>query len=674
MASATVVEKLCGHTSIYSSWWFVAMWALLGVVGLSYIIQQKLFRRPIAFTMHLALIAILIGALCSYIGGEQMTMHIRKGDINNELPFIVRLDDFKIEFYQGTESPMDYISFLTIIDNSTETAHLKVSMNNVGEYEGYRFYQSAYDYDGNGTIMEVNHDPIGTTITYIGYFLLFLTMALLMILPGEGFRKAIRQVYRATAIVAILLSTSISANAEVKTLPKNLAADFCNIYVNYNERICPLQTIAKDFTTKLYGKSQYNGMTPEQVFTGWLFFPTTWADEPMIKIKGGEKSYYTFNELRRRNNSRIDDEKLNIISMLLHGELLRIFPYNENGHTLWFCPGDKKTELLTIPEDHWIFIKKSLDYMGELVTTEQYDDMANVINKIRQLQNRVELPSKNRFEAEKLYNSLDYTRILAMIMLTIGLISFIVITIDWARGKEISKPWRIALVSIVTLVAIYLAFVITLRGYVANHLPLTNGYETMQFMALATAVMALTMHRKMILILPFGIMVTGLTLLVSMMGESNPKITNLMPVLASPLLSIHVCVIMISYTLLVFMMLNGIVALIMEAIGKTVNSLKLYYISRMLLYPALFLLTAGIFIGAIWANQSWGRYWGWDPKEVWALITMMIYAIPLHQSLLPALGKAKWFHVYMVVAFLTVLMTYFGVNFLLGGLHSYANS
>ena len=171
---------------------------------------------------------------------------------------------------------------------------------------------------------------------------------------------------------------------------------------------------------------------------------------------------------------------------------------------------------------------------------------------------------------------------------------------------------------------------------------------------------------------PFGYIVSGLTLMVAGFGESNPQITHLMPVLASPLLSIHVCVLMLAYTLLAFTMLNGIAAVAVGRRGNAEQTEMLYVVSKLMLYPALFLLITGIFIGAIWANQSWGRYWGWDPKEVWALITMLIYAMPLHPSLFPRLQKPMATHIFLIVAFLSVLITYFGVNFLLGGMHSYA--
>ncbi|MCQ2246446.1 MAG: cytochrome c biogenesis protein CcsA [Bacteroidaceae bacterium] len=191
-------------------------------------------------------------------------------------------------------------------------------------------------------------------------------------------------------------------------------------------------------------------------------------------------------------------------------------------------------------------------------------------------------------------------------------------------------------------------------------------------MALCSLVITLCLQNKFILMMPFGFLLAGLTLLVSMMGESNPQITPLMPVLASPLLSIHVCVIMLAYSLLAFCLFNGITALCLQKMMHHNQIEQLHRISHLMLYPALFLLAAGIFIGAIWANVSWGRYWGWDPKEVWALITFMVYAMALHNKSIKWFCKPLHFHLYMVMAFLCVLITYFGVNFLLGGMHSYA--
>jgi ABC-type transport system involved in cytochrome c biogenesis permease subunit len=196
----------------------------------------------------------------------------------------------------------------------------------------------------------------------------------------------------------------------------------------------------------------------------------------------------------------------------------------------------------------------------------------------------------------------------------------------------------------------------------------------MNLLALSICIITLLMSRKYEMALPAGLMMTGFVLLVQMMGGSNPPITHLMPVLSSPLLSLHVTVIMIAYALLFFVMLNGISAVIVRFTqpSNTQYLERLRDISMIMLYPAVALLAAGIFIGAVWANISWGNYWSWDPKEVWALITLLVYAAPLHNTLWKSFQKPMFFHIYGIIAFLSVLITYFGVNFLLGGMHSYA--
>jgi ABC-type transport system involved in cytochrome c biogenesis permease subunit len=258
-----------------------------------------------------------------------------------------------------------------------------------------------------------------------------------------------------------------------------------------------------------------------------------------------------------------------------------------------------------------------------------------------------------------------------MAFATLGIVLFLFFVVRLGRGRLVPS-WLVYVCDVLIVLAfVYLLLLFGLRWYVSGHLPLANGYETMQFMALSLLLLTLVMQRRFLLVLPFGFLLGGLTLLVSMMGQSNPQITHLMPVLQSPLLSLHVCVIMISYSLLAFTFLTGLAALLsrQEAFVQ-----QLADVSRMLLYPALFCMAAGIFIGAIWANVSWGRYWGWDPKEVWALITLLVYAFAFHSESLPIFRRPRFFHIFMVLAFLTVLMTYFGVNFVLGGMHSYATS
>ena len=280
------------------------------------------------------------------------------------------------------------------------------------------------------------------------------------------------------------------------------------------------------------------------------------------------------------------------------------------------------------------------------------------------------------YGAEALYNSMSDNRPLAITCLATGTILFVLFCINRKenRTRQTLASW-IKVIAWVT--AAYLSLQIALRWHIGGHIPLSNGYETMVFMAWLSILMTPIAGNRVKEMLPFGYIVCGLALLVSTFGDSTEQIAPLAPVLRSPLLSIHVVVIMISYTLLAFTMLNGVAALIINSTHK--NSplanreiAELQRISTLMLYPAVFLLTAGIFIGAVWANISWGRYWGWDPKEVWALITMLVYSAALHSSSIKAMRRPLFFHIYCIVAFLAVLMTYFGVNFILGGMHSYA--
>ena len=226
-----------------------------------------------------------------------------------------------------------------------------------------------------------------------------------------------------------------------------------------------------------------------------------------------------------------------------------------------------------------------------------------------------------------------------------------------------------ALIAVMTL---HLSVLLVLRWIVSGHVPLSNGFETMQFMAWSVLILTLLMHAKFPIVIGFGPLLASFAMLVAMIGSGSPQITPLMPVLHSPLLSLHVMVIMFSYALFAMIMLIGVQGLVCQHRGDIVRSESLAALAHFLLYPAVFLLAAGIFIGAVWANVSWGRYWSWDPKEVWALVTMLIYMAPFHSSSVKCFRNTRSFLFYCIVAFLSVLITYFGVNFLLGGMHSYA--
>lgn len=728
---ATILEKIYGtdfvNEYIYSSVPFVILWGVTAITSLLYIIKSKLHRQPVIFLLHLSLLFILAGAFTTWIYGEQGTMRVRQGEqqtsftdskgISHQLPFSITLNQFEIIYYKGTLAPMDFISHISVADKDCHRQiQGKVSMNHIFSYQHYRFYQSGYSEDNEGSVFSVSHDPYGIGITYAGYTLLLLSTIFFFFSPQSRFRQLLKSplLHRSLTVILLLFAFSLNSNflkansPSPKVLPREVAEHFGDLYILYNNRICPLQTFARDFTIKLYGSSSYKGLTPEEVLTGWLFYYDSWKNEPIIRIKSNEarklleiegnyarlKDYIsTINEYKLekmmnhiRSGEQVTDkrgieeadEKFNIINLVCTGAMMKIFPCrNIAGKTLeWYSQSDQLPQ--DMDNDKWVFIRKSMSYVNEMIVMKKYNDACLLLEKIKKYQQKEcdgLLPADNKFKAEKIYNQFDYSKSVAMACICIGLICFIYYCHCMASQKRTSRKAIIILNILLWIVFTYLSAAICLRGYVSNHLPLSNGFETMQFMAWCTLLLTFLLQRKFAMLLPFGFLLCGLTLMVSMLGESNPQITQLMPVLQSPLLSIHVVVIMIAYSLLAFIMLNGVTAVILHQSQKECKEQieRLQIISQIILYPAIFLLAIGIFIGAVWANVSWGRYWGWDPKEVWALITMLVYALALHPRSLPWFHRTMFFHVFCITAFITVLITYFGVNFLLGGMHSYAN-
>lgn len=717
LAVATIAEKSYGSKFVYDRIYcavpMLVLWGMLAFSALICLLRSRIAKNLSTFMLHISFLLILAGALITHLCGIQGSVHLRTGSTATtsftatdgsivSLPFALSLYEFSLKYYTGTSAPMDYVSSFTIIDGN-DSIDATVSMNNIFTYRNYRFYQSGYDRDNAGTTLAISHDPYGIAISYTGYICLLLAMIGFLFSRRSIFRSllnnpALKRVAAAILTAGSALSAS-AAESFPKVLPAQVAAQFGDLHIYYNDRICPLQTMAKDFTVKLYGKERYRGLTPEQVVTGWFFFYDDWKREPMIKIKGEEirnvlglhGKYACLLDFTDNNGYKLDNyrqgnplatvlrdidnanEKFNLVSMLCTGSLLKIYPYTTptDSSVRWYSLAERLPA--DMPDGQWSFIRNSMNYIAEKVAMKDYTDVTNLLSKIRKYQIKEGgegIPSANMFAAEKLYNSTSYIKWLAMLCLAIGMAGFITAVLR----KGITSHFRIAYISLLYIILAYLTFHISLRWYISGHVPLSNGFETMQFTAWCSVGMTLLIQRRFYLALPFGFLLCGLALLVAMMGESNPQITQLMPVLQSPLLSIHVVVIMASYSLLAFTMLNGIAAIILRYTGKAAdNSIEyLQLISRIMLYPAVFLLAAGIFIGAVWANISWGRYWGWDPKEVWALITMLVYAFALHPSSLPVFKRPMFFHLYCVFAFITVLVTYFGVNFFLGGMHSYA--
>lgn len=709
LTAATMIEKELGTPfvarHIYRSPAFVALWFALALSAAVYLLRHRTLR-PATWLLHLALLVILGGAFVTWLTGRQGTLHLRLGEApaavyldsdgrEQPLPFTVRLDRFYIDYYPGTRAPLDFVSCVTLADEGQSRSET-IAMNRIARYRGYRFYQSSYDSDGAGTRLSVAHDPWGIAITYTGYLLLLVAMAAQLIDRQGSFRRLLRS--RALRGIGLGLFVGLAAALPAQanepappTLPRAQAARLGELCVYYNQRICPLSTLARDFTVKLCGKGSYRGLTPEQVLAGWLFYYDEWKQEPMIRIKsrearrllGIEGRYARLTDFNRalrdyRSGQAGDrgvneaNEKFNLVAMLCTGSMLQLFPYRLNDTLHWASQVDVLPREL--PYEQALFIGQSMNYVNELVAQRDYATLSQVLGKIEQYQQKScgeAYPSPLRLQAELLYNRLGHSLLLAILLVITGAAAFVRACRLITRGTPGSPLVRQLLLAGIALGFAYLSGLLLLRGYIAGHWPLSNGFETMQFMAWCALGVTLLTWRRFILVLPFGYLVSGLAMLVAMMGESNPQITPLMPVLTSPLLSVHVVLVMVAYTLLAFVMFNGIAGLALYRHHRRPCE-QLQVVGRILLYPAVFSLAAGIFVGAVWANISWGRYWGWDPKEVWALITWLVYALALHPGSLPLFRKPLFFHGFCVAAFFCVLITYFGVNFLLGGMHSYA--
>ena len=712
MVTATITEKTYGTSFVgkyfYSNPIFITLWFLVSVSGIVYIYKRKLHRRIITFFMHVSFIIILVGALTTHTIGVQGSIHIRIDEkpiqsfkttdqTEHKLPFSISLKDFHTEYYSGTTTPMDYISTIIIHDNTEMEG--TVSMNKILKHRGYRLYQSGYDADGKGSTLYVSHDPMGITITYSGYIILFITMLLFFIEKKSAFMKKIST----STMLLIIPFASLFAESELpKTLPAKTAEIFGNIRVNHNGRIAPLQTLAINFTKKIYGKGNYKGLSAEQVLTSCFFYYDSWKKEPFIRIKsryvqnvlGIEGKYARLTDFIGTDCFKIDEqlktekdrkhireleeaaEKFSLISSLCTGNLLKIYPvYDKDKMTFaWYSIPDNLPT--NIEREKWLFIRYSMNYVAEKVAMKDFTQTEKLIDKIIKYQKEEagdRLPASLEFNAEKIYNTCVSLKFLAMFCLTLGIFGYIFQIYNLIREKKNDMASRALFFTLFPTLA-YILSIIILRWIISGHIPVSNGFETMLIMSAISVIFSIVFHRKMNNSASIGYMISGLALLVAMIGDSDPAITPLMPILSSPLLSIHVMSVMISYSLLAIMMLNGISAEILYRNGNNRNDdiKNLENFSRIILYPAVFLLVFGIFIGAIWANVSWGRYWGWDPKETWALITMLIYSTAIHTDSLRIFRNEMFFHRFCILAFVSVLITYFGVNFILGGMHSYA--
>ncbi len=738
MAAATIVEKSQGtdyaHAHYYGAWWFILIWAVLAALGAFYIIKRKV-KCASTLALHLSFIIILAGALLTHISAKRGMIHLRIGQPTDtymaqdeeqgmkeeKLPFSLCLQKFEAKMHDGTNAVADYSSKFTVTDGDDKSEG-EVSMNNIYSHRSYRLYQSSYDEDGKGSVLAINADPYGIPVTYTGYALLFISLVWMLFDPKGGYRKLLKSplLKKGALMTALILSMgniqtlhaeSATGNLQNAVLPKETAEKFGELHILYNDRICPVQTFALDFCKKIYGARSYQGLTAEQVLSGWVFYGNTWANEPFIKIKSGEmktamnlpdyaslntffnremggytigqyvQEYYNGQQDKFHQQAADIDGKIQIIMELREGVSLKVLPYTftknvkatkdhsfiKAGTTTWFSPVDKLPQ--AVEHQHALYIRNVFSLLNGDVKAgniSRVNEFFVKMKKYQEVSSGNSLPTATQYKAERVNNAFPFATILFMANLTLGFIALFYTIYRMTKKKEI-KVLNIALPILLGVSFLALTFGLALRWIISGNVPMSNGYESMLTVAWLVMLISILMQLRIRIVMVFGFLISGFFLLVSHINQMDPAIGQMMPVLNSPLLSIHVSIIMMSYALLSLTFICGIMGICLRSHGEELQAL-----SRIFLYPALTTMGFGIFIGAIWANVSWGNYWSWDSKETWALITFMIYAVVVHTLSLPVFRKPLVYHIYITLAFLSIAMTYFGVNYFLTGMHSYA--
>lgn len=738
MAAATIVEKSQGtdyaHAHYYGAWWFILIWAVLAALGAFYIIKRKV-KCASTLALHLSFIIILLGALLTHVSAKRGMIHLRIGQPTDtymaqdeeqgmkeeKLPFSLCLKKFEAKMHDGTNAVADYSSKFTVIDGDDKSEG-EVSMNNIYSHRSYRLYQSSYDEDGKGSVLAINADPYGIPVTYTGYALLFISLVWMLFDPKGGYRKLLKSplLKKGALITALILSMSniqtlhaesATGNLQNAVLPKETAEKFGELHILYNDRICPVQTFALDFCKKIYGARSYQGLTAEQVLSGWVFYGNTWANEPFIKIKSGEmktamnlpdyaslntffnremggytigqyvQEYYNGQQDKFHQQAADIDGKIQIIMELREGISLKVLPYTftknvkatkdhpfiKAGTTTWFSPVDKLPQ--AVEQQHALYIRNVFSLLNGDVkagNTSRVNEFFVKMKKYQEVSSGNSLPTATQYKAERINNAFPFATILFMANLTLGFIALFYTIYRMTKKREI-KALNIALPILLGISFLALTFGLALRWIISGNIPMSNGYESMLTVAWFVMLISILMQLRIRIVMVFGFLISGFFLLVSHINQMDPAIGQMMPVLNSPLLSIHVSIIMMSYALLSLTFICGIMGICLRSHGEELQAL-----SRIFLYPALTTMGFGIFIGAIWANVSWGNYWSWDSKETWALITFMIYAVVVHTQSLPVFRKPLVYHIYITLAFMSIAMTYFGVNYFLTGMHSYA--
>jgi len=638
------------------------------------------------------------------------------------LPFNLRLNDFILERYPGSESPSGYKSDVTVIDESKNNEKpFVIFMNNILKYRGFRFYQSSYDPDEQGTILSVNHDPAGMIITYTGYASLFLFIILSLIIKSSSFRtiraaswnSALRK--GVMAVFLLLFIPGLSGVYGQKLVPgRESAEEFGKVLVQDQKgRTKPLSTLSSDILRKVARENRFEGYSSIQVFMGLYLDFTSWQDVQLIRVSNKELqkkldlksnmasfadlvdmeggSYRLSEDVNRvyskppGQRNKMDkeimkvDERVNIEYMIYRGDFLKIFPLKD-GTRNWEAPEEALKSAVSSEDS--LYLHNIMPFIAEALQKDDIATTRKLSESVSGYQERFagyRLPSDLKIKAEILYYKLGIFERLFPFYTTTGLLMLIILMISVIRGRKGILRFVRILGWILFAGFLLHTFGLVLRWYISGHSPMSNGYESMIFISWVTLLAGFIFSRRSAFTLSATSVLAGMTLMVAHLSFMDPEITNLVPVLQSYWLTLHVSVITGSYGFLGLGAILGLINLILltltdgknrDRISNTIDELTVINFRTLTL--GLYFLTIGTFLGAVWANESWGRYWGWDPKETWSLITIIVYTLVTHSRLIPGFKDIYTFNILSLFAFSSVLMTYFGVNYYLSGLHSYA--
>lgn len=663
---------------------------------------------------------------------DRMVIHTSEGTRYQTLPFSVELVKFTLTRYPGSASPSSYESDL-IIHVDGRKKEDRVFMNNVIDIKGYRLFQASYDKDEKGTVLSVNQDVAGRAITYTGYALLFLGFIFCFTGRNSRFRQLERQLknLRETAKVSLVLLAlaipSLQLNAKPDTAPMldailkysvspEHAEKFGALPIqSMNGRMVPVNTFSSEILRKIHKEDKFAGLNSDQFLLSLLAMPDMWMRIPLIANGNKELTdYYALSgdicayidvfdsngqyKLQERleeayhkmpsEQNRFDkdliklDEKVNILHQLFNHQMLNLFPKEDDPNHKWYASGD---DLSAFSGQDSMFVSRIMEwYLGEVQNALQSrdwskaDEVLGMITTYQNAKNKTIDIDPKKLRAELKYNKLEIFRYSKIFYLILGGLSLVLAFLAMFNTRKWMRWAKWILVASVVAVYLYQTAGMGIRWYIAGYAPWSNSYETMVYVAWATVTGGLIFLRKSGMTFALATLFGGIILFVSGLNWMDPQINPLVPVLKSPWLMFHVAVIVAAYGFFGISCLIGLTNLILMSFGRVkkedilISRMKeLSLINEMSLHVGIALMTIGTFLGAIWANESWGRYWGWDPKETWALITVLVYAIITHMRMIKKCQSYWLFNFASAIAIASVLMTFFGVNYFLSGMHSY---